>query len=53
MSPRHAMSTDPELTAAVVTPRPIQNQVHKTQAGEGTVHEAPTLPQELLADVGC
>lgn len=53
MSSRQAMPTDPELTAAVVTPRPTQNQVHKTQAGEGTVHETPTLPQELLADAGC
>lgn len=52
MSSRHAMPTDPELNAAVVTPRPTQNPVHKTQAGEGTAHEAPTLPQELLADVG-
>lgn len=45
MSSRHAMPTDPELTTAVVTPRPTQNQLHKTQAGEGTAHEAPTLPQ--------
>lgn len=45
LSPRHATPTDHELTAAVLTPRPTQNQVHKTQAGKGTAHEGPTYPR--------